>query len=84
MVCVDDLRGGPAPYMLHEAMQCCGVHGVDEVAVVGDTPSDMLAGRNPGARAVVGVTSGSRDAGTLRRCPSTHVIDSVRDLPSSS
>lgn len=84
VVCVDDVREGrPAPYMIHEAMQRCGVHGVDEVAVVGDTPSDMLAGRNAGARAVVGVTSGSHDAATLRRCPSTHVIDSVRDLPAT-
>lgn len=82
VVCVDDVREGrPAPYMIHEAMQRCGVHGVDEVAVVGDTPSDMLAGRNAGARAVIGVTSGSHDAATLRRCPSTHVIGSVRDLP---
>ncbi|MDB4930283.1 MAG: phosphatase [Myxococcaceae bacterium] len=82
VVCVDDVREGrPAPYMIHEAMQRCGVHGVDEVVVVGDTPSDMLAGRNAGARAVVGVTSGSHTASTLRRCPSTHVLGSVRELP---
>ncbi len=82
VVCDDDVREGrPAPYMIHTAMQRCGVHGVDEVVVVGDTPSDMLAGRNAGARAVVGVTSGSHPAGTLRAWQATHVIDSVRDLP---
>ena len=82
VVCVDDVREGrPAPYMIHEAMQRCGVHGVDEVVVVGDTPVDMLAGRNAGARAVVGVTSGSHPAATLRRFPSTHVLPSVRELP---
>lgn len=82
VVCVDDVREGrPAPYMIHEAMQRCGVRAVDEVVVVGDTPSDMHAGRNAGARAVVGVTSGSHTAATLRRCPSTHVLASVRDLP---
>jgi phosphoglycolate phosphatase-like HAD superfamily hydrolase len=81
VVCVDDVREGrPAPYMIHAAMQRCGVHGVDEV-VVGDTPVDMLAGRNAGARAVVGVTSGSHPAATLRRFPSTHVLPSVRALP---
>ncbi len=84
VVCVDDVREGrPAPYMIHEAMQRCGVHGVDEVVAVGDTPSDMLAGRNAGARAVVGVTSGAHTAATLRRYPSTHVIESVRELPAT-
>ena len=82
VVCVDDVREGrPAPYMIHAAMQRCGVHAVDAVVVVGDTPADMLAGRNAGARAVVGVTSGSHPAATLRRHPSTHVLGSVRDLP---
>jgi len=84
VVCVDDVREGrPAPYMIHEAMQRCGVHGVDEVVVLGDTPSDMLAGRNAGARAVIGVTSGAHPAGTLRRFPATHILDSVRDLPAT-
>lgn len=82
VVCVDDVRQGrPAPYMIHEAMQRCGVLSVDEVVVVGDTPSDMQAGRNAGARAVVGVTSGAHTASTLRRQPSTHVLPSVRELP---
>jgi phosphonatase-like hydrolase len=82
VVCVDDVREGrPAPYMIHEAMQRCLVRAVDEVVVVGDTPVDMQAGRNAGARAVVGVTSGSHTAATLRREPSTHVLGSVRELP---
>jgi phosphoglycolate phosphatase-like HAD superfamily hydrolase len=41
----------------------------------------MLAGRNAGARAVVGVTSGSHTAASLRRYPATHVVESVRDIP---
>jgi phosphonatase-like hydrolase len=82
VVCDDDVREGrPAPYMIFEAMQRCGVHAVDEVVAVGDTPSDMIAGRNAGARAVVGVTSGSHTAATLRRHPATHVVGSVRELP---
>lgn len=82
VVCDDDVpEGRPAPYMIHAAMQRCGVHDVRDVAVVGDTPSDMLAGRNAGARAVVGVTSGSHTAASLRRYPATHVVESVRDIP---
>jgi phosphonatase-like hydrolase len=82
VVCVDDVREGrPTPYMIHEAMQRCRVHAVSEVIVVGDTPSDMIAGFNSGARAVVGVTSGAHTGASLRRFPATHITESVRDLP---
>jgi phosphonatase-like hydrolase len=82
IVCGDDVREGrPAPYMIHEAMQRCGTQSVETVIVVGDTPSDMLAGKNSGARVVVGVTSGAHRGATLRRYPATHVVESVRDLP---
>jgi phosphonatase-like hydrolase len=82
VVTVDEVpEGRPAPYLIHTAMQRCRVRSVAAVAVIGDTPSDLLAGRNSGARAVLGVTSGSHSAGSLRRFPSTLLIDSVRDLP---
>lgn len=83
IVCVDDVaEGRPAPYMIFESMQRCRVHAVGEVAVVGDTPSDMSAGHGSGARAVIGVTSGAHPGATLRRCPSTHVVGSVVEVPS--
>lgn len=82
VVCDDDVsEGRPAPYMIHTAMQRCRVRSVRDVIVVGDTPSDMMAGTNAGARAVVAVTSGSHDAAALRRHAATHLLDSVRDLP---
>lgn len=82
VVCVDDVREGrPAPYMIHEAMQRTGVRAVSEVAVVGDTPADILAGKNSGAVAVIGVTSGAHSGATLRRYPATHIIESVREVP---
>lgn len=82
VVCADDVREGrPAPYMIHEAMQRCGVHSVRAVVVVGDTPSDMAAGRHSGARAVVGVTSGSHSAASLRGASATQILASVKDIP---
>lgn len=82
IVCVDDVpRGRPAPYMIHEAMQRCAVADVRQVAVVGDTPSDVRAGRNSGAAIVVGVTSGAHTGVTLRREPLTHLLDGVWQLP---
>jgi phosphonatase-like hydrolase len=83
IICVDDVAvGRPSPYMIFEAMQRTKVRAVDEVVVVGDTPSDMIAGKRSGARAVVGVLSGAHTGSTLRRYPATHILESVRDLPS--
>jgi phosphonatase-like hydrolase len=82
VACVDDVpEGRPAPYLIHTAMQRTGVHAVREVAVLGDTPSDVLAGANAGARFVVGVLSGAHTAASLRRHPLTHLIDGVWELP---
>ena len=82
VVCVDDVpQGRPAPYMIHTAMQRCGVAAVGDVAVVGDTPVDMQAGHNSGARLVIGVTSGAHKATTLRRQPLTHLLAGVWELP---
>ena len=52
------------------------IDDVAEVAVVGDTTSDLLAGTRSGASVVVGVLSGAH-----ARAPHTHLIDSVADLP---
>lgn len=82
IVCGDDVpEGRPAPYMIHEAMRRTGVHSVHEVLVSGDTPSDVLAGRNSGARVVVAVTSGAHKAERLRREKPTFVLDGVHQLP---
>ena len=82
VVCVDDVpTGRPAPYMIFEAMKRCGTASVAHVLVAGDTPVDALAGRNAGARLVVGVTSGAHDARTLRAAHATHVLAGVWDLP---
>lgn len=81
-ICVDDVPcGRPAPFMVFEAMQRCVIHSVHDVVVVGDTPSDMHAGHNAGAGAVVGVASGAHGAASLRRAPHTHLIDGVWELP---
>lgn len=82
VVCDDDVREGrPAPYMIFEAMQRCGVHAASGVIVVGDTPSDMLAGRNADVAEVVGVTTGSHRASSLWDAGATLVFESVRDIP---
>lgn len=82
MVASDDVtQGRPAPYMLFHAMETAGVTSVAEVMAVGDTPLDLQAASNAGARGMVGVLSGVGTAEQLRREPHTHIIPSVADLP---
>lgn len=73
--------GRPAPFMLFYAMQQLNVQSVQEVIKIGDTPADMLEGRNAGVRGVVGVLSGPRPVSAWGKYWHTHVINSVADLP---
>jgi phosphonatase-like hydrolase len=73
--------GRPAPFMIFHAMLQLNVQSVREVIKVGDTPADMLEGRNAGCRGVVGVLSGPRPVTAWGKYWHTHVISSVADLP---
>jgi phosphonatase-like hydrolase len=78
---VDAGRGRPWPDMILTAVLRLRIDDVAEVAVVGDTTSDLLAGTRSGASVVVGVLSGAHGRSELARAPHTHLIDSVADLP---
>lgn len=81
-VCGDDVRRGrPAPYMIFRAMEAVDVIDVSEVIAVGDTPLDLRAGTNSGARGVVGVLSGSHTEEQLAGARHTHIVAGVADLP---
>jgi phosphonatase-like hydrolase len=71
----------PAPFMIFRNMSDTGVADVRRVLVAGDTPNDLGAGGNAGARMVVGVLSGAGAAGTLGRHAHTHLLGSVAELP---
>jgi phosphoglycolate phosphatase len=73
-------RGRPAPDMILHAMDRLGVTDAGAVAVAGDTTSDLEAGTNAGARAVVGVLSGAHDRETLLAAPHTDLIDDITGL----
>jgi phosphonatase-like hydrolase len=73
-------RGRPEPDMIFGAMDRLGVPDAGEVAVVGDTTSDLEAGTRAGARAVIGVLSGAHDAATLSTVPHTALIDDITEL----
>ena len=74
-------RGRPWPDMILTAVLRLRIDDVAEVAVVGDTTSDLQAGSRAGASMVVGVLSGAHTKAELEAVPHTHLIDSVADLP---
>jgi len=71
----------PAPYLIFRCMEATGVTSTQRVLVAGDTPNDLAAGSNAGARFVVGVLTGSFDATALGRERHTHLLPSVAQLP---
>jgi phosphoglycolate phosphatase len=78
---VDAGRGRPWPDMILTAVLRLRVDDVAEVAVVGDTSNDLVAGTRAGASMVVGVLSGAHTRSELAAAPHTHLIGSVAELP---
>jgi phosphonatase-like hydrolase len=74
-------RGRPYPDLILVAALRLGVDDVRQVAVVGDTPLDVMAGRRAGAGLVAGVLTGAGDRPALIAAGATHVIGSVGELP---
>ncbi len=77
--------GRPAPDMIFRTIELYNkVKGleikVEEVAVAGDTESDMKAGYSAGAPIILGVTSGAHTAEELRASGATEVSPTVLTL----
>lgn len=82
VVCGDDVaEGRPAPYMIFRAMELTRTASVHQVANVGDTTLDLLAGHHAGVRWNIGVLTGAHDAARLADAPHTHLAASVAALP---
>jgi phosphonatase-like hydrolase len=80
--CPDEVgRGRPWPDLVLSAALRLQVDDVRQIAVCGDTESDMLCGRRSGASIVAGVRTGAHDEDRLRAAGATHILDSVADLP---
>lgn len=73
-------RGRPYPDLVLTALLRLGVDDVREVAVLGDTASDVATGRRAGASIVAGALTGAHDERQLRAADPTHVVPSVREF----
>lgn len=74
-------RGRPFPDLVLAAVLRTQATDVRNVAVVGDTPSDVLTGLRAGASIVAGVLTGASDKHELELAGATHVLNSVVELP---
>jgi phosphonatase-like hydrolase len=73
-------RGRPAPDMLLVCALRSRVSAVQAIMVVGDTASDMQAGRRAGVGQCVGVLTGTDSETRLLASGADVVLDSVADL----
>lgn len=73
-------RGHPAPDLLLQAILELRIDSVGQVVIVGDSPSDLVAGNRAGAGMIIGVRSGGASEELLLDAPHTHLIDSIADL----
>ena len=76
----DSGRGRPAPDMLLQCLVRLEAFATNSLVVVGDTASDMLAGRRAGAGLCVGVLTGTDARARLLENGADEVIESVADL----
>jgi phosphoglycolate phosphatase len=75
-------RGRPWPDLPLTALLRLGGGAVSELAVVGDTPSDIESGRRAGAGLVAGVLTGQTSREELEQAKAQVVLESVAGLPS--
>lgn len=81
-LCPEDAgRGRPWPDLVLTAVLRLGIEDVRNVAVAGDTDSDILCGRSAGASIVAGVLTGVHGRERLLEAGATHILESIADLP---
>jgi phosphonatase-like hydrolase len=74
-------RGRPFPDMIQRLMAQLNVRHPQHVVKVGDTPSDILEGRNAGCGLVIAVTQGSHTRAELLPCGADALLGTVAELP---
>jgi phosphonatase-like hydrolase len=73
-------QGRPAPDMIEYAMKLASVKDKSQVINIGDTPVDLLFGKNAGVRLALGVCNGTHTREQLSQCPNDGLIEKIADL----
>lgn len=76
----DGLRGRPYPDLNLAALIRLGADGVQNLAVLGDTASDIESGLRAGAAVVAGTLTGAHDEHRLRAAGAEYIVASVTEF----
>jgi phosphonatase-like hydrolase len=76
----DGVRGRPYPDLILTALMRLDVDSVRNVAVLGDTSSDVESALRAGASIAAGTLTGAHDERQLRNAGATHVVASVTEF----
>ena len=76
----DGVRGRPYPDLILTALMRLGIDSVVNVAVLGDTSSDVESALRAGASIAAGTLTGAHDERQLRNAGATHVVASVTEF----
>lgn len=71
--------GKPNPEGLLLAIEECGVSPAEAI-MVGDSPNDILAGKNARAAITIGITHGHGSQADLKAADADYVVDSITEL----
>lgn len=74
-------QGRPAPYMIYQLMERLGVTDVARVIKIGDTPADLMMGRNARCGLTIGVLNGAHSHAELHAVPHDLLIPDISHLP---
>jgi len=70
----DGVRGRPYPDLVLTALMRLGADGVGNVAVLGDTSSDIESAVRAGSPIAAGTLTGAHDGAVLREAGATHIV----------
>lgn len=73
-------NGRPAPDMIHQAMQLCGVASPQSVAKIGDSRIDIEEGQNAHCGMTFGITTGAQEETWLLQSNPTAILHSLSEL----
>lgn len=73
-------QGRPAPDMIHKAMMMLKINDPVRVIKIGDTPSDLEAGRRASCYMSLAITNGSHTHEQLDACDHDGLIESMKEL----
>ena len=74
-------KGRPEPFMIFKAMEVFGITDPKKVVKIGDTPVDLLEGRNAGCALSLALTNGTHSRAELEILDNDGLLNNLGELP---